>query len=110
MALAINPVMTVLGYFFFVVVALNIGMLGILIIADELNPAARVVGFAAMNTVAQIGSFFGPALWGLAADRTGNFQFGLSVIPFVMLAAAGIVLAKRRRVMSGAAVVTTGNG
>ena len=103
MALAISPLMTVLGYFLFVVVALNIGMLGILIVADDLNPSARVVGFAAMNTIAQIGSFVGPSLWGLAADRTGGFQFGLSFIPFVMVAAAGIVLAKRRRVMSIAA-------
>lgn len=108
MALTISPSMTVIGYFFFVVVALNIGMLGFLIIADELNPSARVVGFAAMNTIAQVGSFVGPALWGLAADRTGNFHFGLTVIPFVMLAAAGIVLAKRRHVMSIAATVTIG--
>ena len=62
MALTISPSMTVIGYFFFVVVALNIGMLGFLIIADELNPSARVVGFAAMNTIAQVGSFVGPAL------------------------------------------------
>jgi ACS family tartrate transporter-like MFS transporter len=108
MAMAISPLMTVLGYFFLVVVALNIGMLGFLIIADDLNPSARVVGFAAMNTIAQIGSFVGPALWGLAADRTGSFHFGLSAIPFVMLAAAGIVLAKRRRAMSIGAAVTVG--
>jgi ACS family tartrate transporter-like MFS transporter len=110
MALTISPLMTVLGYLFFIVAALNIGMLGFLIIADDLNPSARVVGFAAMNTIAQIGSFAGPALWGLAADRTDSFHFGLSVIPFVMLAAAGLVLAKRRRVMSIAAVVTIGDG
>ena len=108
MALAINPLMTVLGYFFFVVVVLNIGMLGFLIVADDLHPSARVVGFAALNTVAQIGSFVGPTLWGLAANRTGSFHFSLSVIPFVMLAAAGIVLAKRRRVMRIGGVATIG--
>jgi ACS family tartrate transporter-like MFS transporter len=110
MALAISPWMTVLGYSFFTIVSFNIGMLGFLVVADDLTPPARVVGFAAMNTIAQIGSFIGPALWGLAADRTGSFQLGLSVIPCVMLAAAGFVLLKRRNVTSVGAVPDHGVG
>ncbi|MFM7273857.1 MAG: hypothetical protein ACKO4A_08375, partial [Gammaproteobacteria bacterium] len=56
----------------------------------------RAVGFAAVNTLAQIGSFAGPALWGVAAQRTGSFQTGLAVIPLMFLVAAGIVMAMRK--------------
>lgn len=45
---------------------------------------------------------------GLAADRTGSFKFGRSVIPLVLLAAAGTVLAMRRRVTSVARAATIG--
>jgi hypothetical protein len=44
----------------------------------------------------------------LDRDRTGSFKFGLSVIPFVLLAAAGIVLGMRRRVTSVAGAATIG--
>jgi MFS transporter, ACS family, tartrate transporter len=89
--------MTIAAYLCFAVITTNIGMLGFMLVGDGLHPAHRVVGFAAMNSLAQVGSFLGPSLWGMAADRTGSFTFGLSVIPCVLLAAAGIVLAMRRR-------------
>jgi ACS family tartrate transporter-like MFS transporter len=88
---------------------LNIGLLAFALVADDLRPSTRAVGSAAVNTIAQIGSFVGPALWGLAADRTGTLQFGPSVIPLVMLVAAGIVLAMRRRAMGIAIAATTGD-
>jgi ACS family tartrate transporter-like MFS transporter len=109
MAWSSGPLMTVLGFLFFHTIMLNIGMLGFVLIADALHPSSRVVGFATLNTIGQVGSFSGPALWGLAADRTGSFHFGLSVIPFVMLASAGIVVAMRRRGMSVGVVATVGD-
>lgn len=83
-------------YLVFAVATTNIGMLGFMLIGDRLHPRQRAVGFAAVNTLAQIGSFAGPALWGLAATRTGSFEAGLTVIPGVFLLAAVIVLALRR--------------
>ena len=44
----------------------------------------------------------------LDRDRTGSFKFGLSVIPFVLLAAARITLAMRQRMTSVAGPATIG--
>ena len=62
-----------------------------------LHPKNRAVAFAAINTIAQVGNFLGPTLWGLAADRTGSFQLGLSAIPFILLIPLGMILAMRPR-------------
>lgn len=70
-------------------------MVAFLALADDLPPNSRIVGFAALNTLIQTGSFLGPTLWGLAAERTGSFKFALAVIPFLLLGAGAIVLATR---------------
>ena len=95
MALSSGPIATVLGYLCFVTAALSVGMVGVLILADAAHPAARAVSFAALNTIGQVGAFVGPWLWGVAADRTGSFQLGLAVVPFVLAAAVAIVMAMR---------------
>ena len=59
-------------------------------------PDARPVGLAAVNTIAQVGNFVGPVLWGIAADHTGSFTYGFGVIPFVVLAAIALIFAMRR--------------
>jgi ACS family tartrate transporter-like MFS transporter len=61
-----------------------------------LHPATRPVAFAAMNTIAQVGNFLGPVLWGYAATQTGSFQLGLNVIPFILLAPLGLILVMRQ--------------
>ncbi|MFM7274389.1 MAG: MFS transporter [Gammaproteobacteria bacterium] len=96
LARAATPETTIAAYLLFAVASTNIGMLGFMLIGDRLHPGQRAVGFAAVNTLAQIGSFAGPALWGVAAQRTGGFQTGLAVIPLVFLVAAGIVMAMRK--------------
>lgn len=96
LARATEPSATVAIYLVFSVASTNIGMLGFMLIGDRLHPGQRAVGFAAVNTLAQIGSFAGPALWGLAATRTGGFEAGLTVIPGIFLVAAAIVLSMRR--------------
>jgi MFS transporter, ACS family, tartrate transporter len=77
--------------------------------SETLHPGSRAVGLAAINTLAQVGNFLGPVLWGLAAHRTGDFRLGLGVIPFVLLTATGIVLAMRQSAMrpSAAALSAT---
>src|SRR5205085_4396623 len=92
MALASGPIATVLAYLAYATTALSIGMIASCLLADTVHPQSRAVSFAAQNTIAQVGAFVGPLLWGIAADRTDGFRFGLSVIPFVLAAAVWIVL------------------
>jgi len=104
MALSSGPIGVVVAYLGFVTASLSVGMLGILILADGAHPEARAVSFAALNTIGQVGAFIGPWLWGLAADRTGSFQLGLDVVPFVLAAAVAIVMAMRHGAVNVAAV------
>lgn len=69
-----------------------------------LHPKNRAVAFAAINTIAQVGNFLGPLLWGLAADRTGSFQLGLNVLPMVLLIPLGMILAMRSATLRKASV------
>ena len=98
LALARGPLPTVVGYLICSSVAISIGMVGFCVVGDEIRPEARAVGFAAANTIGQVGSFLGPLLWGIAADRTGSFQLGLAVLPVITFAAVAIVLLRRRSV------------
>ena len=61
----------------------------------QLHPATRAVAFAAINTIAQVGNFLGPVLWGYAATITGSFQLALSAIPVILLAPLGLILLMR---------------
>lgn len=106
LALLSGPTATALAYLCFVTAAINVGMVAALILADAVHPAARAVSFAALNTIFQVGAFIGPWLWGIAADRTGNFRFGLDVVPFGLAAAVVIVMAMRQRAALAAAVIT----
>ena len=109
MALANGPVATVVGYLIASSVGISIGMAGFCVVADELHPGARAVGFAANNTISQVGSFLGPLLWGIAADRTGGFRFGLAALPVITAVAIVIVLLRRRAVGRLTAVRSTSN-
>ena len=62
----------------------------------QLHPATRAVAFAAINTIAQVGNFLGPVLWGYAATASGSFQLGLTAIPVILLAPLGLILLMRR--------------
>ena len=42
------------------------------------------------------GAFIGPWAWGIARDRTGNFQAGLLTLALTCVAAAALVAAHRR--------------
>jgi MFS transporter, ACS family, tartrate transporter len=92
----IEPIVIVSCYVLFVAAALITGPLAMAMASETLHPDSRAVGLAAVNTLAQVGNFIGPVLWGIAADRFGSFQFGLEIIPIILMAAAGITLALRR--------------
>jgi sugar phosphate permease len=57
----------------------------------QVGETAAAAGFALMNTIASVGSFFGPYLIGLGTDLTGHTDAGLVVIAAIIaLAAASI--------------------
>jgi ACS family tartrate transporter-like MFS transporter len=63
---------------------------------EIVHPRAMAVTVAAINGVAQLGSFLFPWLWGLAKDATGDYHAGLTALPFAFLIGAAIVLALRQ--------------
>ena len=73
-----------------------VGTLAMPTASAMLHPKNRAVAFAAMNTIAQVGNFLGPTLWGYAATATGSFQLALSAIPIILLVPLGLVLFMRR--------------
>ena len=62
-----------------------------------LHPRQAAVGVAAINSVGQLGSFFLPALWGVAKDQTGAYHLGLTVLAVNIVIAAAIMLWLRAR-------------
>lgn len=64
---------------------------------EAIHPATAAAGFAAINAIGQFGSFIATYLWGFAQQRTGDYQFGLATLPFVVLLAAGLVLGLRQQ-------------
>ena len=93
---ALAPLLIIAGYVLFVTATAVVGTLGSPTAALSLHPGSRAIGFAAINTIAQVGNFLGPILWGLAASRTGSFDAALAVIPFVLLLPLALILVLRR--------------
>jgi len=71
------------------------GMLPGIIVSRYVHPAARAGGLAMTNSIAQTGAFFGPLLFGIAADRSGSFTLGLELLVPVTLLAAALCLVGR---------------
>ncbi|MFL5295685.1 MAG: MFS transporter [Phenylobacterium sp.] len=63
--------------------------------AAIIHPRSLAVSVAAINGVAQLGSFVFPWLWGLAKDATGDYRAGLAALPFAFAASGLTVLALR---------------
>ena len=105
MAMSTSPLVTVIGYVGLIAGGTLVGMIGSIGVSEAVPIAARPVSLAAFNTISQIGNSLGPILWGVAAERTGSFQFGLNVAPIVMLPAVAVLLMTRRRALSARAVV-----
>ncbi len=73
-----------------------VGTLAFPTASTMIHPANRAVAFAAINTIAQVGNFLGPVLWGYAATATDSFQLGLSAIPIILLVPLGLILLMRQ--------------
>ena len=93
--LGISPLVSVMAYFFYAAATLIFGPLCLVLTTEVLHPQSRAVGYAAVNTIAQVGNFSGPILWGLAADHSGGFELALGTLPVVLVAGAFMILLLR---------------
>jgi ACS family tartrate transporter-like MFS transporter len=66
-----------------------------LIPSDILHGRAAAGGLAAVNTIGQMGAFFGPIAWGLSRDHSGSYQHGLLAVSFSFAGAAAFLLLVR---------------
>lgn len=82
--------LTAVGYLLFVPSNFAAGMLGCLLVSRFVHPGVRAAGLAMTNTIAQVGAFCGPLIWGAAAQRTGSFDLGLTLLVPVLLLAVGL--------------------
>jgi ACS family tartrate transporter-like MFS transporter len=62
-----------------------------------LHPRSAALGVAAINSLAQFGSFVLPALWGAAKDATGTYHAGLAVLAANYAVAGAIILVLQAR-------------
>lgn len=66
-----------------------------LIPGNALRGRPAAIGIAAINGIGMIGSFLAPFVWGMLRDGTGGYDVGLRCLPFLLAAAAAIVLSLR---------------
>lgn len=94
-----SPVVVTIAYLLFAATCFTIAMLTASCWADVLHVRELAVGAAAINTMAQIGSFVTPYFWGVAKDATGNYRTGLMALTImtVMLAALTLLLRSQAR-------------
>lgn len=92
MAFATTPAMLVTGFlamsFFWPALTLSTNL-----VATEVVPCRMVaVAVAVINTLAQLGAFVVPVLWGISKDSTGSYHFGMRLIPLIFIASAAITM------------------
>ena len=69
------------------------------LVTTEVIPCRMIaVAVAATNTAAQLGAFVVPILWGMSKDSTGSYHFGLTLIPLLFIASAGLALLLRLQI------------
>jgi ACS family tartrate transporter-like MFS transporter len=69
------------------------------LVATEVVPCRMVaVAIGTINTLAQLGAFVVPVLWGFSKDSTGSYQFGLTLLPLVFIASAGVTMHLRHQI------------
>lgn len=64
---------------------------------EFLSGRKAAAGIAAINSIGNLGGFFGPTLIGYAREVTGSFTLGLMVSALTLLASTLFVLSMRRR-------------
>jgi MFS transporter, ACS family, tartrate transporter len=70
------------------------------LVATEVVQCRMVpVAVACINTLAQLGAFAVPVLWGISKDSTGSYHFGLTLLPILFIASGAIVMNLRRQIV-----------
>ena len=64
---------------------------------EFLSGSRAAAGIAAINSIGNLGGFFGPTLIGYAREATGSFTAGLMVSAVTLLASTVFILSLRRR-------------
>ena len=98
MSMARTPAALITSYlamsFFWPAVTLSTNL-----VVTEIVPCRMVaVSVAVINTLAQLGAFIVPVLWGISKDSTGSYHFGLTLIPLLFLASAAITVNLRYQI------------
>lgn len=98
MAFAPTPMMLITGFlamsFFWPALTLSTNL-----VATEVVPCRMVaVAVAVINTLAQLGAFVVPIIWGISKDTTGSYHLGLALLPLLFLASAAITLHLRQQI------------
>jgi ACS family tartrate transporter-like MFS transporter len=98
MAFASTPAILVTAYlamsFFWPAVTLSTNL-----VATEVVQCRMVaVAVAVINTLAQLGAFVVPVLWGVSKDSTGSYHFGMMLVPLVFVASTAIAIVLRHQI------------
>jgi ACS family tartrate transporter-like MFS transporter len=98
MAFATTPAMLITGYLamslFWPAVTLSTN----LVITEVVTCRMLAVAVAVTNTLAQLGAFVVPILWGISKDSTGSYHLGMTLVPLVFIASAAIAFYLRNQV------------
>jgi MFS transporter, ACS family, tartrate transporter len=101
-----HPVMTI--------VCLSVAIAGVMaarppfwtLPTEFLSGRKAAAGIAAINSIGNLGGFFGPTLIGLAREWSGSFTLGLMVSAVTLLLSAVFVLSLRKAAPTSAPVVS----
>lgn len=104
-ALGPAPLIVVGAYLVFAATCFTIAMLVTSGWADVLHVSELAVGAAAINSLANLGSFAMPFAWGAARDATGGFTVGLLALALCAVAGALCTIPIRNRLRGHALVV-----
>jgi ACS family tartrate transporter-like MFS transporter len=105
MGAASTPAMMITAFlamsFFWPAVTLSTNLVLTEVVPCRLVPVAS----AGVNTLAQLGAFVMPVLWGVSKDATGSYNFGLTLVPLVFVAAGAVGLHLRHQVRRNQGIV-----
>jgi ACS family tartrate transporter-like MFS transporter len=100
LALFQSSAIVVSAYLVFAGTCFTTQMLEASIWPDVLHVRLLAVACAAANSLANVGGFVAPYLWGAAKDATGSYRGGLMALPAVYLLAAILILSVRQQVQA----------
>jgi len=69
-----------------------------LVVTEVVECRMVAVAVACVNTLAQLGAFVVPVMWGISKDSTGSYHFGLTLLPLLYVASGAITLNLRRQI------------